>query len=76
MRPAALPFAEASSLISSGSLTCRELVEDSLDRLGSVGRDLGAVLAVADRPTALAAADAADAARGRGAAPSPIAGFP
>jgi aspartyl-tRNA(Asn)/glutamyl-tRNA(Gln) amidotransferase subunit A len=67
---------DALSRIADGALTCRDIVADSLDRLDNEGRGLGAVLAVRERGRALALAEAADEARRRGEAPSPLAGLP
>ncbi len=76
MRPAALPFAAASALLSSGDLSSRELVCDALDSIENDGRRLGAVLAVAEREDALGLADAADEMRRSGTSVSPLTGLP
>jgi aspartyl-tRNA(Asn)/glutamyl-tRNA(Gln) amidotransferase subunit A len=65
-----------SALLETGEVSSRELVAEALDRAEAEGRELGAVLAIADRAEALAAADEADRLRLKGRHGSPLAGIP
>jgi len=73
--PTALSLAEVSALLHTGRASSRELVEACLSRIAAWQPAINAFLDV-DASGAVAAADAADARRARGAALGPLDGIP
>ncbi|WP_368416947.1 amidase [Falsiroseomonas sp.] len=69
-------IAQAASALSSGSVTAAQLVEEALDRIGDPGGEGGRAFVSVQASQARAAAQAMDALRGAGRAPSRWAGIP
>lgn len=63
------------ALLDKGEVSAREVAQDALARVDAVNPAINAIVARMDAE-ALAAADAVDAARGRGDVPGPLAGVP
>ena len=69
-------IAQAASALSAGSVTATQLVEEALDRIGDPGGEGGRAFVSVQASQARAAAQAMDALRGAGRAPSRWAGIP